>query len=112
MARFVFSKSYSETMERIENHVFETTESVEQVNAFLDEHDRVLKFIEQNPKTSKTHPITGDQSWVFGSGRYRLFFNAIEANNELIIYLTHLIDNREINIDIYPSNTFPTYDEE
>ena len=69
-------------------------------------------FLEQNPKTPAVHPVTGDQSWNFGDGRYRLFFKAVEKNSELTIYLIHLIDNREANIDVYPGNNIPTYDEE
>ena len=112
MARFVFTKNYNSALERIEDFIFASTSSFEQVSQFLDDHDRVLAFLEQNPKTSAIHPVTGDQSWVFNDGRYRLFFRAVELNSELMIYLLHLIDNREANIDVYPGNKIPTYDEE
>jgi hypothetical protein len=111
MARFIFTDNYNSALERIEEHIFLTTDQLEQVGKFLNEHDKALKFIEQNPKTPAVHPVTGDQSWVFGEGRYRLFFKCVFKGNELIVYLTHLIDNKELNTDIYPANKIPTYDE-
>ena len=112
MARFIFTKNYNSALERIEDFIFSSASSLEQVSQFLDEHDRVLTFLQQNPKTPAIHPVTGDQSWVFSDGRYRLFFRAVESSSELTIYLLHLIDNREANIDVYPGNKIPTYDEE
>lgn len=112
MTKFIFTKNYEITLARIEEHIFLTTGSIKSVESFLDEHDQVLKFIADNPQSPAVHPVTGDQSWNFGSGRYRLFFRCVQAVNDLIIYLTHLIDNKEINLDIYPSNRIPTYDED
>lgn len=31
---------------------------------------------------------------------------------DLIIYLVHIIDNKELNKSVYPGNKIPTYDEE
>jgi len=112
MGRYIFSKNYSTALEQIEDFIFESTESLDQVSKFLDEHDRVLMFIGQNYKTPAIHPVTGDQSWIFGDGRYRMFFNAIESGNEITVHLTHIIDNRSANLDVYPENKIPTYDEE
>jgi hypothetical protein len=55
--RFFFSENYNKRLEEIEDFIFATTDSLEQVSRFLDEHDRVLKFIEHNPKTLTTWPI-------------------------------------------------------
>ena len=112
MARFIFTKHYNSALERIEDFIFTSTGSFDQVSQFLDEHDNVLRFLEQNPKTPAIHPVTGDQSWIFGEGRYRLFFKSVEKDSELAIYLVHLIDNREANIDVYPGNRIPTYGED
>ena len=111
MARFVFTDNYNAALERIEDHILATTSSIEQVENFFNEHDYVLEFISQNPKTPAAHPVTGDQSWNFSDGRYRLFFKCVGESSELIVYLTHLIDNREVNIGVYPANKMPTYDE-
>ncbi len=112
MARFIFTENYNAALERIEDHIFSSTDSIETIEKFLEEHDRVLTFISQNPKTPAVHPVTGDQSWNFGDGRYRLFFKCIKKGSELFVYLTHLIDNKEANTDVYPTNKIPTYDEE
>jgi hypothetical protein len=112
LARFIFSENYDEALERIEDHILLSTGDIDHVGSFLDEHDQVLAFIDQNPHTPAIHPVTGDQSWVFGNGRYRLFFKAITKKTELVVYLTHVIDNRQANLEVYPQNTIPTYDEE
>ena len=78
------------------------------VDAFLTEHDRVLEFIKSNPTTPAPHPQTGDQTWPFGDGRYRIFF---KFNGEKID-LSDLIDNRMSNLKIYPNNSLPTYHED
>jgi hypothetical protein len=67
-----------------------------------------LEFLKENPATPALHPQTGDQSWPFGEGRYRLFFK-ITAEK---IYLLDLIDNRMSNLKIYPSNSITTYHED
>jgi hypothetical protein len=110
--KFVFTENYESILSRIEDYIFETTNSLNLIEKFLEEHDQTLNFIAQNPKTPAIHPVTGDQSWVFGDGRYRLFFRCIENKETITVYLTHLIDNKEINLDIYPENKIPTYDEE
>jgi len=110
--KFIFSTNYESTLSRIEDHIFTTTGSLELVEKFLDDHDQILIFLGQNPKTSAVHPVTGDQSWLFGDGRYRLFFKSVDAEGSTTIYLIDLIDNRELNLQIYPGNRIPTYEEE
>ena len=112
MTRFIFTKNYSAALERIEDYIFLSTGTIEGVEKFLVEHDKALKFIEQNPNAPAIHHVTGDQSWIFADGRYRFFFKAVKKDGDLTIYLTHIIDNREANLDVYPSNTIPTYGEE
>lgn len=112
MAKFYFTKNYSKELERIEDFILESTENIEQVEKFLDEHDQTLEFISQNPKTPAIHPTTGDQSWVFSDGRYRLFFKVTHEDDTTQVFLLHIIDNREANLKIYPGNNLPTYYEE
>ena len=112
MAKFYFSKNYEKSLSTIEDFIFESTQSLEQLESFLNEHDEILDFIAQNPTTPAIHPTTGDQSWIFGDGRYRLFFKAVEGKENLKIYLIHIIDNRQANLEVYPNNTLPTYYEE
>lgn len=113
MAKILLTAAYERRLSEIEDFVFETTSSVEAIVHFLDDHDRALAFLARNPETPALHPTTGDRSWVFGEGRYRLFFQAISAPfGEITLYLTHLIDNRQANLDVYPGNSMPTFDED
>ena len=57
MAKFIFSNNYNNNLERIEDYILESSESIDGVSDFLDQHDKVLQFIEQNPTTASTHPI-------------------------------------------------------
>lgn len=63
MAQFIFSENYDNQLERIEGYILEAADSIDKVSEFLDQHDQVLRFIEQNPTTAVAHPTTGDQSW-------------------------------------------------
>ena len=77
----------------------------------MDEPDRALRFIEANPNTPAIHPITGDQSWPLGDGRYRLFFR-LKKDMPLIIFMADIIDNKKANLPLYPEHKIPTYTED
>lgn len=108
-SRIVLSDAYQKRLEEIEDFIWESSgKNILALEAFLNSHDSILEFLKQNPKTPAPHSQTGDQSWLFGDGRYRLFF---KFNGEDIILLD-LIDNRMSNLKIYPNNVLPTYDED
>lgn len=105
----ILSATYLKRLCEIEDFIFESSEkNITEVEKFLDEHDRALEFIKGNPTTPPIHPQTGDQSWPFGNGRYRLFFKSTSRE----INLLDLIDNRMANLNIYLNNSFPTYFED
>ena len=112
MARFLFSQRYKRNIERIEDHLFKTTESVRVVSQFLNMHDAALAFLAENPSIGAVQPEAGEQSWAFCNGRYRVFYFTKSHKKELTIYLTHIIDNKELNQDIYPTNSIPTYEDD
>jgi len=109
---FFFSKSYNKSLEEIEEFIWRSTNNVDLIEKFLDDHDDVLHFISQNPRTASVHTQTGDQSWVFSDGRYRIFFKTVIDKNKTEIYLIHIIDNRQANLKIYPNNSLSTYYED
>jgi hypothetical protein len=83
------------------------------LQAFSVEHGRVLTFIRDNPETPAVHPVTGDQSWPFGDGRYRLFFKRAKVTPDVTrLYMVHVIDNRRANVAVYPNNRMPGYEVE
>jgi len=111
MAQLKATKKYLERLTEIEDFIFEQTKSIEELEKFHEEHDRVKEFIKQNPHTPAPHPNTGDQSWPFSSGRYRLFFKIVKGE-ETVVYLLDVIDNQMLNKEIYPNNSMPTYEVE
>jgi hypothetical protein len=104
------TKTYLKSLTEIEDFIFDCTSSVDEIKKFHTEHERVKEFIKQNPYTPAPHPNTGDQSWPFGNGNYRLFFKAVKSDEQVILYLLDVIDNRMLNKAYYPSNSIPTYD--
>lgn len=105
MAMIKATKNYLTRLSKIEDFIFEQTGSIKELQKFHAEHDRVIEFIKQNPTTPAPHPNTGDQSWPFSNGRYRLFFKY--GKNQ--VFLLDLIDNRMVNIEVYPLNSVPSY---
>ena len=111
MSKFqiVLTDTYDIRLSEIEDFIFESShEDITQIEKFINDHDRVLEFLKENSNTPAPHPQTGDQSWPFGEGRYRLFFKVSGSK----IFLLDLIDNRMSNLKIYPNNKLPTYNEE
>ncbi len=109
LPKIIVSRVYKDKLSDIENFIYESSgNAYSAVDAFLTEHDSVLEFIKNNPSTPASHPQTGDQTWPFGDGRYRIFF---KFNGERIDLLD-VIDNRMSNLKIYPGNSLPTYFED
>jgi len=108
-AKVILTDVYSKRLTEIEDFIWESSQkSVAAMDAFLTEHDKALEFLKQNPNTPAPHPQTGDQSWPFADGRYRIFFKFNGKDIELL----DLIDNRMSNLKIYPNNVLPTYNED
>lgn len=108
--RIVLTDAYDKALSDIEDYIFGHAADIGSLQSFWQAHDEALRFISENPQTAAIHPTTGDQSWPFGEGRYRVFFKHVLAQK--IIYMTHIIDNKQANLEIYPGNSLPTYDED
>jgi hypothetical protein len=107
--KVIISNAYQKRLREIEDFIWESSEnSLLAIDTFLTAHDQALEFLKENPTTPAIHPQTGDQSWPFSEGRYRLFNKFV--NNK--INLIDLIDNRMSNLKIYPNNVMPTYSED
>lgn len=105
----ILSNAYQKKLGEVEDFIWESSgKNILAMEAFLTAHDNVLEFLKDNPTTPAPHPQTGDQSWPFGDGRYRLFFKYNGKDIELL----DLIDNRMSNLKIYPNNVLPTYNED
>ena len=107
--KMIISNAYQKRLGEIEDFIWESSgNNFLAMDTFLTAHDQALEFLKHNPITPALHPQTGDQSWPFGDGRYRLFFKFVNNNIELI----DLIDNRMSNLKIYSNNVLPTYNED
>lgn len=110
MEKFAFSVQYEASLRAIEDFIFHSTGDIRLAERFLDEHDQALTFVANNPEAAAFHAETGDRSWLFGNGKYRLFFLVDPNRVNTLILLTDIIDNRQINLNIYPGNSLPTFD--
>lgn len=107
--KLIITSPYQKKLSEIEDFIWDSSDrNLAVLDAFLTTHDDVLEFLKEHPLTPASHPHTGDQSWPFGDGRYRLFFKYDGKN----ILLLDLIDNRMSNLKVYPNNKLPTYNED
>src|SRR3989338_5684656 len=102
--KIIFTPAYEEALGVIEDFLFESTQEQSALEWFWNHHDQALQFVAENPTAPAIHPATGDQSWPFGDGRYRLFFKFNGQDIEML----DLIDNRMSNLKIYPNTKLPT----
>lgn len=111
LPKIIFTPTYEDSLRTIEDFIYKSTQDFALLESFAEEHDRALAFIAENPSTPAVHPTTGDQSWPFADGRYRLFFKFLQNGKAKFIYMIHLIDNKQANLAIYPGNKLPTFGE-
>ncbi len=65
--KIILTEAYERALEQIEDFIFSGSHDVELVERFFHDHDNIaLQFLFDNPDTPAVHPVTGDQSWVFG----------------------------------------------
>lgn len=99
---------------RIEDHIFSSNnQDLKFVDKFIDELDAAVQWIVSNAATPKEDDM-GDRSWPFyrdhhGWYRYRLKYLLLETSIPRSILLKRIIDNKEQNLDIYPSHKLDTY---
>lgn len=111
--KIIFTEAYEDALGKIEDFIFYSSQQeIAVLEWFWDEQDHALQFIVENPQIPAVHPATGDQSWPFADGRYRIFFKYITHAESNAVYLTHIIDNRQANLKVYSGNKMPTYDED
>lgn len=96
----------------IEDHIFESNGGeVKFVEQFIVELDSAVQWVSSNASTPKEDEV-GDRSWPFyrdhrGLFRYRLKYLFLEPSTTVI--LKRIIDNREQNLDIYPTHRLDSF---
>jgi hypothetical protein len=118
--QFKKSSSFESARSNIEQHLFDSVfqieknlevalRSVEQFDATLERFLDTLEAMYKNPATGDTE---GVKSFPIGDGRYRVFYKiSVLANNDFLITLIDIDDNKQSNLDRFPDHLI-TFDDE
>ena len=106
---------------QIEQHlyasVFEIEKDIEQalqsVDQFAKAIDRLLDTLEQMYQAPAPEDTFGEKSFPIREGRYRVFFKImVRPNNDFDITLLDIDDNKQSNLDRFPSHRMISFDDE
>lgn len=97
---FKATDGFEKELRRIEDFIFNVRGEITDVEKFLDELQAITIFIRSNPNTPSIDPKTGDHSWPFGDGKYRIFYTVLDDT----VFLTDIIANKAANLDRYPEH--------
>ncbi|MBS1983115.1 MAG: hypothetical protein JST16_02990 [Bdellovibrionales bacterium] len=121
MAVHFFSSSpFEEARGRIEQHLFDSIMEIENdsslalasVNRLAQAIDRIADTLEQMYQTPKAHDTVGEKSALTSDGRYRVFYKvAVRENLDFEVTFLDVDDNRQSNIDRFPSHKMPSFDD-
>ncbi|OYZ13375.1 MAG: hypothetical protein B7Y39_17990 [Bdellovibrio sp. 28-41-41] len=112
--KIVKTQQFEDDRIHIEDHIYNSNEyDIKFVDKFIDELDAAVQWVHSNSMTPKEDEM-GDRSWPFyrnhrGWFRYRLKYLCIENSIPRSILLKRIIDNKEQNLDIYPSHKLDSY---
>jgi hypothetical protein len=95
---------------RIEN---EETIALQSVQAFNHSLEYLMETLEGMYQTLQPRDLIGEQSSVIHRGRYRVFYKVnARSTFEFDIIFLDIDDNRESNLDRFPSHRLMTFDDE
>ncbi len=115
------SSAFDEIRCQIEQHLFDSVLAIEKdmdlalrsVEQFAYSIERLMETLEsmyQNPRQQDT---IGEKSFPIREGRYRVFFKvSIRANQDLDITFLDIDDNKQSNLDRFPSHRLITFNED
>ena len=118
---FNYTSQFDENRLRIEQHLYDSVLDIEKdiglairsVNQFAKAIDRLLDTIEQMYQTPNPKDSIGEKSFPIREGRYRVFFKVmVMANNDFNITLLDVDDNKQSNLDRFPSHGMISFDDE
>jgi len=114
------SSAFNESREQIEQHLFDSVFEIEKdiepalrsVDQFADAVYRFLDTLERMYQNPNPKDSVGEKSFPIKDGRYRVFYKiSIRPNNDFDITLTAIDDNKQSNLDRFPSHLI-TFDDE
>ena len=86
------------------DEIFNQREEISDLEKFLNQFSSVIEFIRLNPFTPSTDHKTGDRTWPFNDGKYRLFYSVIERKEHIEVLLTDIDANQAANLDRFPEH--------
>ncbi|MBI2605052.1 MAG: hypothetical protein HYW49_03120 [Deltaproteobacteria bacterium] len=118
---FKYTSHFDESRFRIEQHLYDSVLDIEKdiglairsVDQFAKAIDRLLDTLEQMYQTPNPKDSIGEKSFPIREGRYRIFFKVtVMANNDFDITLLDVDDNKQSNLDRFPSHGMISFDDE
>lgn len=117
---FKKSSAFAQIQAKIEDHLFHsvleiednTDRALKSVEQFTSAVDRFLDTIEAMYQTPNPKDHLGQKSFPIHNGRYRIFYRVVVVNSsDFEITLMDIDDNRQSNLDRFPSHLV-TFDDE
>jgi hypothetical protein len=99
---------YNSTLEDTKNQ----KKALDSVDKFANDLEGVLSTLESMYQSPRKGDCDGIKSFPVSSGRYRLFYKVRVHNGDFIITLLDIDDNRQSNLDRFPSHAMIEFDDE
>lgn len=115
------SSAFDDIRSQIEQHLFDSVLEIQKdldlalrsVNQFARAVDRMMDTLEQMYQTPGPKDTFGEKSFPIREGRYRIFYKvSVRPNQDFDITLIDIDDNRQSNLDRFPSHQLITFDDE
>ena len=112
---------FKEARSRIEQHLYDSVLEIESninlalnsVDQFAIALERLFDTLEQMYQTPEPKDSNGEKSFPIRDGRYRVFFKVVaREDNSFDITMLDIDDNRQSNLDRFPSHRMITFDDD
>ena len=113
------TSQFDEIRVRIEQHLYDSVleqhrdaaAALRSVEQFAKSLDRLFDTLEQMYQTPGPKDAHAEKSFPIHSGRYRVFFKVmIRASGDFDITMLDIDDNRQSNLDRFPSHRIISFD--
>lgn len=118
---FQQSSQFEGIRSQIEQHLFDSVLEIEKnmdlalqsVDQFAKSIDRLLDTLDQMYQTPDPKDSLGEKSFPIREGRYRVYYKVLPRNDgDFDITLLDIDDNKQSNLDRFPSHRIITFDDE
>ncbi len=118
---FKSARSFEENRLRIEDFIFASIVDIQSdfeaairgVDVFNDSIDKFVDTLEQIYQNPSPKDILSERSSPISDGRYRIFYKvSIRSDNNFEVTFLDIDDNRESNLDRFPTHRIRTFSSE